>query len=40
MLLGPRPGVERSAPALEGEIFTTGLPGKSQFPLILTLKAR
>ena len=26
----PRPGIEPSPPALEGEILTTGLPGKSQ----------
>ena len=29
-VLAPRPGIEPSLPALEGEILTTGLPGKSQ----------
>ena len=28
-VLAPRPGVEPAQPALEGEILTTGPPGKS-----------
>ena len=29
-ILAPQPGVEPSPPTLEGEVLTTGLPGKSQ----------
>ena len=29
-ILAPRPGIEPAPPALEGEVLTTGLPGKSQ----------
>ena len=29
-ILDPRPGLEPAPPALEGEVLTTGLPGKSQ----------
>ena len=29
-ILVPRPGIEPAPPALEGEVLTTGLPGKSQ----------
>ena len=28
-ILAPRPGIEPAPPALEGEVLTTGLPGKS-----------
>ena len=28
-ILAPRPGIEPAHPALEGEVLTTGLPGKS-----------
>ena len=28
-ILAPRPGSELTLPALEGEVLTTGLPGKS-----------
>ena len=28
-ILAPRPGIEPTTPALEGEVSTTGLPGKS-----------
>ena len=28
-ILAPRPGIEPAPPALEGEVFTTGPPGKS-----------
>ena len=28
-ILAPRPGIKRAPPALEGEVLTTGLPGKS-----------
>ena len=28
-ILAPRPGIEPAPPALEGEVSTTGLPGKS-----------
>ena len=28
-ILAPRPGIEPTPPALEGEVLTTGLPGKS-----------
>ena len=28
-ILAPRPGIEPTSPALEGEVLTTGLPGKS-----------
>ena len=28
-ILGPWPGIEPTAPALEGEVLTTRLPGKS-----------
>ena len=29
MILAPRPGIEPAPPALEGEVITTGPPGKS-----------
>ena len=29
-ILVPRPGIEPTAPALEGEVLTTGPPGKSE----------
>ena len=29
VLWDPRPGIESAPPALEGEVLTTGLPGKS-----------
>ena len=29
-ILAPQPGVEPAPPALEGEVPTTGLPGKSR----------
>ena len=29
-ILAPRPGIEPASPALEGEVLTTGPPGKSQ----------
>ena len=32
-ILVPRPGIEPTSPALEGGFFTTGPPGKSQFPV-------
>ena len=28
-ILAPRPGIQSAHPALEGEVLTTGLPGKS-----------
>ena len=28
-ILAPRPGIEPAPPALEGEVLTTGPPGKS-----------
>ena len=28
-ILAPQPGIEPTLPTLEGEVFTTGLPGKS-----------
>ena len=31
MILAPQPGIERTLPALEGEVLITGPPGKS-FP--------
>ena len=33
-ILAPRPGIKPAPPALEGEVLTTGLPGKSQGQLI------
>ena len=33
--LAPQPGIEPTPPALEGEVLTTGLPGKSQGPCIV-----
>ena len=29
IILAPRPGIELVAPALKGEVLTTGLPGRS-----------
>ena len=29
MILAPQPGIEPTLPALEGEVLTTGPPGKS-----------
>ena len=37
-ILAPRPGIEPAPPALEGEVLTTGLPGKS--PLGSTLEQK
>ena len=34
-ILAPWPGIEPAAPALEGEILTTGPPGKSPPPFFL-----
>ena len=42
-ILAPRPGIEPAPPALEGEVLTTGPPGKSLvicFSLFLKLGAR
>ena len=36
-VLSPHPGVETACPGLEGEVLTTGSPGKSQAPLFLIL---
>ena len=36
-ILAPPPGIEPSPPALEGEVLTTGPPGKSLFPLLLLI---
>ena len=33
-ILAPRPGIEPAPPALEGEVSTTGPPGKSQKPTV------
>ena len=33
-ILAPGPGIEPATPALEGEVLTTGLPGKSQHSLL------
>ena len=33
-ILAPRPGIEPAPPALEGEVLTTGLPGKCQLFII------
>ena len=33
----PEPGIEPATPALEGEILTTGLPGKSLLLILLIL---
>ena len=30
-ILAPQPGIEPTPPALEGEVLTTGPPGKSHF---------
>ena len=35
--LAPRPGFEPPAPALEGEILTTGPPGKSRYSVLIHL---
>ena len=32
-ILAPRPGIEPAPSALEGEVLTTGSPGKSQYIL-------
>ena len=32
-ILAPQPAIEPTPPALEGEVLTTGLPGKSLFLL-------
>ena len=32
-ILAPGPGIEPAPPALEGEVLTTGPPGKSLLPL-------
>ena len=36
-ILAPWPGIEPAPPALEGELLTTGLPGKSLKDIFLTL---
>ena len=36
-ILAPRPGTEPTLPALEGEVLTTGLPGKSLYFFISKL---
>ena len=33
-ILAPQPGIEPAPPALEGEILTTVLPGKSLTPVV------
>ena len=35
-ILGPQPGMESAPPVLEGEVLTTGPPGKSWSSLLLT----
>ena len=30
-ILAPQPGIKPTAPALEGDVLTTGLPGKSPY---------
>ena len=35
-ILAPQPGIEPAPPALEGEVLTTGLPGKSLYHHFLT----
>ena len=30
-ILAPQPGIEPASPALEGEVLTTGPPGRFQF---------
>ena len=37
-ILAPRPGIEPAPPALEGEVLTTGPPGKSRLLSILNRK--
>ena len=37
-ILAPGPGIEPAPPALEGEVLTTGLPGKSPFFLSLWIQ--
>ena len=40
-ILAPRPGIEPTPPALEGEVLTTGPLGKSQYhPYLKTRKSR
>ena len=39
-ILAPRPGIKPVPPALEGEVLTTGLPGKSLEPTLLTDRPR
>ena len=34
-ILAPRPGIEPASPALEGEVLTTGPPGKSLSSILL-----
>ena len=38
-ILAPIPGIEPSPPALEGDVLTTGLPGKSQRACVLNNRA-
>ena len=38
-ILAPRPGIESTPLALEGEILTTGLPGKAAFLLVIMLES-
>ena len=38
-ILAPRPGIKATPLALEGEILTTGLPGKSAFLLVIMLES-
>ena len=34
-ILAPQPGIKPAPPALEGEVLTTGPPGKSPIPVFL-----
>ena len=36
-ILAPRPGIEPAPPALEGEVLTTGLPGKSLDTILIPI---
>ena len=35
VISAPQPGIELSFPALEGEVLTTGPPGKSQITVLI-----
>ena len=39
-IIAPQPGIEPSPPELEGEVLTTGLPGKSQIVQVLTWRKK